>query len=138
MKKHLQKIGYPFGDCVRTCIASILDCENVEEIPNFMKDGEDLFSSNLNNWCIENNMFYIQFKFSDSISAVYNNTLCIATGKKKSDGVYHSIIVEISQNQNTRNIDLFFVHDPLGRNEDECMEDFESISHITIIGKIFK
>jgi hypothetical protein len=47
-------------------------------------------------------------------------------------------VAEISQNQNTKNIDLFFVHDPLGKNEEKCMEDFESISHITIIGKIYR
>ena len=46
MKEYYQKESYPTGDCFRTCIASILEADNLEDVPNFMKDGEKYFESN--------------------------------------------------------------------------------------------
>ena len=55
MKIFYQKESYPFGDCFRTCLASIMESNNLEDIPNFMKDGELNFEKNFNEWLIKNN-----------------------------------------------------------------------------------
>lgn len=30
-----------YGDCLRAAIASILDCERIEDVPHFLRDGDD-------------------------------------------------------------------------------------------------
>ena len=39
MKKFYQIESYPTGDCFRTCLASIMESDNLEDIPNFMNYG---------------------------------------------------------------------------------------------------
>ncbi len=30
-----------YGDCLRAAIASILDCDRIEDVPHFLRDGDD-------------------------------------------------------------------------------------------------
>jgi len=47
------------GDCFRACVASILELP-IEEVPNFMEDGEDKFNDHIVDW-IKDRTFTIRY-----------------------------------------------------------------------------
>lgn len=111
MKKYYQEVNYPYGDCVRTCIASILETDNLEDVPNFMRDGEDSYDQYLNDWLKENNTQMITIEW-DGLKHFRTYLNCemyvLLSGKRK--GVYHSVVGRYSQKE-AHNIQ--FEHDPL-------------------------
>ena len=112
MKKHYQSESYPFGDCYRTCLASILEAENIQCIPNFMKDGENKFIENRDNWLRGNNINSITVDY-DSLNGFCTSLLeksyIIATGSNK--GVFHSVVGTYELINDKHEIEL--IHDPI-------------------------
>lgn len=110
MKKVYQTIfGKPNGNCFQACIASMLECE-LNDIPNFMKDGPDHFKHNLKEW--ENKMPFKLFdiKFEDQETKEYyiKNYILIATiDKMYGNDRTHSVIMKDSK----------IIHDPMPVNK---------------------
>ena len=51
MKRHDQTIlGLPTGDCLRACVASLLDCDTIDEVPHFMVEPLDDWYVRLSDW----------------------------------------------------------------------------------------
>lgn len=114
MKIFYQTEKYPIGDCFRTCVASILEVENLQDVPNFMKDGEDSFNKHFNKWLRKNNMLYITYQIHNSaIDGFYfDEWKCILTGIDKFTRIGHSVVGEAKYNKNSNMIEYFVIHNP--------------------------
>lgn len=114
MKKFYQIENYPIGDCFRTCIASILESNNLEDIPNFMKDGESSFSKHFNKWLRKNNMLYVTYQIHNSVIDGYyfDGWKCILTGIDKNTNIGHSMVGEVKYNKSKNTIEYFIIHNP--------------------------
>lgn len=49
-----------YGDCFRACVASILDIEDIESVPNFAAGGADWYADFVD-WCYRRNIAAITF-----------------------------------------------------------------------------
>jgi len=133
MKKHYQKESYPFGDCFRTCMASILESDKLEDVPNFMKDGEELFNDNLSMWLKENNLqsLTVDWEGLNKFNTILTSKVyIIATGKN--NGIFHSVVGTYTKEDERHLISL--VHDPIeGQNFFNSDEDNMGIIQIRFI-----
>lgn len=124
MKKHYQIENYPTGDCFRACIASILESEKLEDIPNFMKDGERFFESNLKEWLDLNGYMEITYEIHGSrlLGKNFNNHLCILTGTDSVTNISHSVVGEVIYNKENNTIIYQEVHNPSKNSDTENMD----------------
>lgn len=132
IKRHLQISNYPFGDCFRSCIASILKTEKVTDVPNFMQNGEEFFKENFREWLEENSFNYIEIEWNKPVSFHTDTTdqFCIISIKKKCDNVGHCVVgyMKYIEEQNTYQFDV--IHDPLGRRIEDCVNDIQEVTYI--------
>lgn len=114
MKEFYQIESYPTGDCFRTCIASILNSDNLEDIPNFMKDGEKFFESNFKKWLNENNYMDITFEINNSkiLGNNFNGQLCILTGTDSKTKIAHSVVGRVDYRQRDNSLHYSEIHNP--------------------------
>ena len=127
MKKFYQKESYPYGDCFRTCLASIMESDNLEDISNFMKDGELNFEKNFDEWLIKNNCIDISYEINNSkiVGSKFNGQLCILTGKDTNTNIRHSVVGKVEYIKEKQEILYSVVHNPLlNMNEDNFEIDF--------------
>ena len=127
MKKFYQIESYPTGDCFRTCLASIMESDNLEDIPNFMKDGESMFEQHFEHWLSENNCMDITYKIDSSelIGTKFNGQLCILCGLDIITKIRHSVVGEVTYDKKSNQIIYSVVHNPLrNMNEDNFEIDF--------------
>lgn len=115
MKKYYQKESYPTGDCFRTCIASILGSENLEDVPNFMKDGEQFFESNFKEWLNINGYMEIAYEIHNSkiLGKNFHKHLCILTGTDSNTKIAHSVVGRVTYNEEDNTIHYNEIHNPL-------------------------
>lgn len=114
MKKFYQIESYPTGDCFRTCLASIMESDNLEDIPNFMKDGEQFFESNFNKWLIENGYLDITFEINNSklLGKNFNGQLCILTGVDSITKIAHSVVGRVDYREKNNSLHYSEIHNP--------------------------
>jgi hypothetical protein len=124
MKKFYQKESYPIGDCFRTCLASIMECDNLEDIPNFMKDGESAFEENFEQWLNENNCIDITYEIHSSklIGSKFNGQLCILSGKDTNTGIGHCVVGKVEYIKENEQILYSLVHNPLKNENNDSLE----------------
>ena len=124
MKKFYQKEFYPFGDCFRTCIASILERDKLEDIPNFMKDGEAMFEEHFEHWLNENNYLDITYEINNSklIGTKFNGQLCILCGLDIATKIRHSVVGRIDFSKETNQIIYTIIHNPIKNGNEESLE----------------
>lgn len=86
-----------YGDCYRTCIASILEM-NIEEVPHFFKDfkeGDD-WAQEANDWFNQNGLVNVSFAFyehpGEYMAQENTGVYYILTGEGKL-GVNHSVVM---------------------------------------------
>lgn len=87
MKKVNQKImNFVNGDCYRACICSILEKE-LEDIPNFQKDGNEKFAENLDKWISDSGFRLLEIVNSDSdyLKKAIKDCYVIASGTSPRD-----------------------------------------------------
>lgn len=91
----------PYGDCVRTVIACLLNKEDVEEIPNFMKDGEEKFRENLDCWMEDNGFEYIELTWQGFCEAPrVPKGLCGVVGDSPNGDYLHMVVGDWSIDYN--------------------------------------
>lgn len=84
-------------DCMRACVASILEVP-LARIPNFMKDGPDMYYENIRPWFLTHtNLIPLDIKFEDTGQDVVclPDCVCVAVGKSpraKKDGDNHAVV----------------------------------------------
>ena len=135
MKKFYQKESYPTGDCFRTCVASILEVDSLEDVPNFMRDGEKKFDEYFKTWLNNNGFICIQYMIQESkvINRVgFDGALCILGGINTATGIHHSCVGQIRFEDNCK---LYYdcIHDPLKNND---IENMSFISAYFIVKRI--
>lgn len=118
MKKFYQSESYPYGDCFRTCIASILEVDKLEDVPNFMRDGEELFEEHLKKWLNDNDYMIIEYKIHgasvlDRVN--FDGALCILGCSHKDSGIGHSCVGRIRFEDDSK---VFYdgIHNPIKNN----------------------
>lgn len=116
MKRHLQKyINGINGDCFRTCIACIMNVEDLEEIPNFQEDGVDSFWNNFFKWLDENNLGYFEFDVKDKKAPyIVPSGYCVFTGKSNIVDALHCVVGRTEYNIDKGELEMFFIHNPNG------------------------
>ena len=131
MKKYYQKESYPTGDCFRTCIASILESDNLEDIPNFMKDGEQFFENNFKEWLDANGYMEITYEIHNSkiLGKNFNKHLCILTGTDSNTKIAHSVVGQVDYSSSDNTIHYSEVHNPYLNGNTENI-DFEFCTFI--------
>ena len=96
MKKFKQVENYPIGDCVRTCMACILDVDKIEDVPNFMRDEEPHFIEYLTEWLENNNLEYMQMEIDDFFNSPWMpKGYCLLAGKSPRGEWDHMVVGEI-------------------------------------------
>lgn len=53
------------GDCMRACVASVFEMK-IEDVPNFMKDGEDYFAEHLQRFCSKLGLYALDMEFHET------------------------------------------------------------------------
>ena len=118
MKKEITKLtqieNYPIGDCVRSVFACLLGLDNVEEVPNFMRDGNEKFQEHLEQWLEEKDLEYIELDYE-----VYKETAyfpyghCGVSGKSPRGDWDHIVVGEIVKRVEDDGAyrDIYFRHD---------------------------
>lgn len=133
IKKHYQTEQYPTGDCFRTCFACILNKENVEEIPNFMKFGEKEMDNHFYKWLKLNNFEYIEVSLKEWMTQHYlPDMLCVVIIKNEKHAYGHAVVGRSYREGGKRYIEL--LHNP---QRGQGVEDITS-EHIISIGFLFK
>ena len=124
MKKFYQIESYPKGDCFRTCIACILEVDKLEDVPNFMKDGEELFDSFYKNWLDKNGYMEISYEIDKSKlqGKNFDGQLCILSGINLDTLIRHSVIGRVEYKYDNNTIEYFIVHDPAEGNDSSTLE----------------
>ena len=97
--------GFTNGDCMRACVASVFELP-IEEVPNFMEDGDDYFSSKLGAWCFERNLIPMDCQISwDDVRNDLKDIYIIAHGqspRSSNEKCRHAVIYKGNK----------MVHDP--------------------------
>lgn len=133
MKYHYQKYQYPKGDCFRTCLACILNKEDVEDIPNFMKNGEEYFDDLFFLWLDMNNYQYIEVSRKEWEKQWYiPEGICTVIIKNAQHPHGHSVIAKSYSKDNLKYLE--FLHNP--QKGFDCnnikIEDVVSIGFLSI------
>ena len=122
-----------YGDCLRACIASILDRDDV---PHFLHDGDpdNVWWRRVQEWARANDMVYLQFAFSGTanplssllayMAAQNPDTYYILSGASPISG--HSVVC----------LNDKIVHDPAGRPEGQQIvgPDVDGLYIIDVFG----
>lgn len=125
MIKYYQKESYPYGDCVRTCLASILETENLEDIPNFMRDGEGKYIEHLDEWCKMKGLdrITIAWDFIHGMVEISSRYVLIFGDIR---GISHATVGKLYYENNKAHIE--YKHDPIRNND---FKEF-NITHIQL------
>ena len=84
--------GFEKGNCMQACIASIFEV-SLDEIPNFMRDGEKNYLYNLNEWCDEFGIICFDVGADGDSSKIFKDMHVIITGKSPRDeSKQHAVI----------------------------------------------
>lgn len=105
---------YPIGDCVRSVFACLMGLDSVEEIPNFMRDGEEKYNQHLQEWLDENNLSYIEIDFKAAQVAYHiPEGYCGIAGKSPRGDYDHLVIGEVKYRYEDEKVfrDFHFIHD---------------------------
>mgnify|MGYP006350002283 CR=1 FL=1 len=134
-------VGETIGNCFATCVACLLDMD-LEDVPNFV-DTEGDWWWRFQVWLEARGMYAIEINFVKSDDSRYNfepvpgNIGCILTGKSPRGDHLHSVVgltAEITCGDVLQSrCDVY--HDP--HPSDAGIEDFQSVTFIVKIGKIF-
>ena len=109
MKKHYQIEQYPIGDCFRACISSILCKDDINEVPNFMKDGECNFDDNFDTWKAKNEYQYIEVSFKEWESQHFiPDSICVVVIKNNAHPHGHAIVGKSYKKDRKRYLGLLF------------------------------
>ena len=118
------------GDCFRTCIACLLDCDEVTDVPNFMENGADKLVESFEKWLDENKLVYTEFTIEsfEKHWEFLQNCYCVVVGKSKNhNDTLHAIIGEI-KDQEGGGRELMEYHNPTrSRQEHPMLETYEYI-----------
>lgn len=84
------------GDCMRTCIASLLDL-STDEVPHFLKDDSDDWLKNLNAWLAPLKRAYLVLPVPDAdavpcVFALQGLDLYHLMGVRTANGSFHQIV----------------------------------------------
>ena len=86
-----------FGDCLRACIASILDIDDVHDVPHFFSDGckAHVGYERLRSWLAVRNLapFYVAFPAECTLSEVLN-----IVGGDINQGIRYLLFGRVSEN----------------------------------------
>lgn len=133
MLKQLQLIKTETGDCLRTCIANLLEYP-VDEVPNFLAidgevDGWELWWFNLQEWLMRRGYFFLEVRLTkhtpwfplpfDALCMFVGHTNA-TKGKPEKERHRHAVIGRVGKNE-----EFEVLHDPLP--EGSGLEQVESL-----------
>ena len=76
--------GFERGNCMQACIASIFEVP-LDDIPNFMKDGERNYEYNLKKWCKDIGIICFDIDASGDYEKIFKDSYIIVGGKSPRD-----------------------------------------------------
>lgn len=94
MKKIYQTIlDLNNGDCLRACLASLLEIELLD-IPNFAEYGDDNFGASYRAWLHELGLRHISLTYTPDIWPTFKDIPVIIVGKSPRGDGYHAVIFQ--------------------------------------------
>lgn len=107
--------NYPTGDCMRSVFACLLGLESVQEIPNFMRDGNSNFQTYIEQWLSENSLEWVEISYKEWCETPFFPLgYCGISGKSPRGDYDHIVVGEIKKRVGKNGLayrDIYFRHD---------------------------